>query len=349
MSEIHCPVTLPIDTAVLKADHKSELRELADSLEEGHYVSYQGNWPKAVQLFRELKKQLLQSAQNRSHEKRVNAKAHLHRMASQFLIPVNDGEIALPKAPDIGWLGRFYQGEFYLPVNDLLGLNSSWQWYTKGVEYSALRSTLHPFYGVYFPTRHVHLHLFEDWLMENKPKTAMDVGCGCGVLTFMLAIQGCQQIHATDIVPNAIVGMDEEIERQRTDAKITAGESNLFPDEAEPVDCIVFNPPWLPGNIHSITDHGSYYAEPVISDFLDRAGQFLTPNGEVILLFSSLAQDLGLTQENLVETTLEKHPEWKLHSKQTAKEHPPAKKTRRQWVKKTRAVEEVQLWVLRRS
>ena len=347
MPQIHCPSTIPLDTPVLEADKRTPLQDISAALDQEKAITFTGSWPDANLAFRDLKAQLTKSGTGKTHDKRLSAKGHLRRMASRFLIPVEDGEIALAKAPGIGWLDRFYKGKFYLPINDLLGLNSSWQWYLKGVPYPMLRESIHPYYGVYFPTRHAHLHLFDDWLKRNRPGSAMDIGCGCGVLSFILEKHGCREITATDIVPNAVVGMQEDLDRRRHRARFQVIEADLFPEVAEQADCIVFNPPWLPGNIHSITDHGSYYDEPVIERFLSEARNHLKPGGRLVLLFSSLAQDLGLTDRNLVKSAIEDSGEWIVVRKTTAKEQPPSQKSRRQWVQKTRPVEIFQLWELK--
>ena len=69
------------------------------------------------------------------------------------------------------WLQSNNHSEFYVPFPEVQGMNSSWQWYQKGLEVKTLDLTLHPYYGTYFPTRFDHLKLFDKWLKKyDGPK-----------------------------------------------------------------------------------------------------------------------------------------------------------------------------------
>ncbi|WP_205727987.1 hypothetical protein [Flammeovirga pectinis] len=62
-----------------------------------------------------------------------------------------------------------------MALHDVQGLNSAWQWNKKGIVLPVLRNKVHPYYGVYFPTRFDHLILFDNWLKRYEgPKKASD-------------------------------------------------------------------------------------------------------------------------------------------------------------------------------
>jgi hypothetical protein len=98
--------------------------------------------------------------------------------------------LIVKKAPFIGWLEKLYPetSDFLLPFPQILGLNSTWQFYKKGVSIPILRNKMHPYYDTYFPTRFDHWELFDQWLKryDGPKKTAIDVGIGSGVLSFHL-------------------------------------------------------------------------------------------------------------------------------------------------------------------
>ena len=103
----------------------------------------------------------------------------------------------MKKGPTIGWLEKLYpaSGDFLLTFPQIQGLNSAWQWYTNGIVIPVLRNKIHPYYGVYFPTRFEHLVLFDNWLKRYNglKKTAIDIGIGSGILSLMLVKHGFQK------------------------------------------------------------------------------------------------------------------------------------------------------------
>ena len=91
-------------------------------------------------------------------------------------------------------------------------------------------------YGVYAPARMVHLELFATWL---KGSTGGSEGRGCGhgvgVIALMLARHGFSSVVATDINPNALVGLRRDIERQPAPTAIALEQGDLLCGEDGPV------------------------------------------------------------------------------------------------------------------
>jgi methylase of polypeptide subunit release factors len=180
-----------------------------------------------------------------------NRRAAYRDASSRLLVPVRDNRIALKKAPAIGWLEELYPdvADFLLAYPQVQGLNSSWQWFLKGVRFPVLRHEIYPWYGTYFPTRFDHLHLFDTWLKAytGSKAHAMDVGTGCGVLAFMMVERGFENVLATDINPNAVMTVRENARHRGVADRIDTGVADVFEGCGGKSGLIVCNPPWLPG------------------------------------------------------------------------------------------------------
>ena len=74
----------------------------------------------------------------------------------------------------------------------------------------------------------------------------MEVGVGCGVLSLQLVESGFQKVFATDINPNAIIGLRDYMGTTKLSRKIELDFGHLFGKWSQPTEMIVFNPPWLP-------------------------------------------------------------------------------------------------------
>jgi hypothetical protein len=268
--------------------------------------------------------------------------------AQRLFAPIKGHALALLKAPSIGWLARLYPelDEFLLPFPKIQGLNSAWQWHQKGIQLPVLQHKLHPFYGTYFPTRHDHIHLFEDWLSRYSGsfENVIDVGTGCGVLSFQLLNHGSQEVWATDINPNAIKSVQEDLAQLNMTGKIHLEHGDLFGRYSQKFDLIVFNPPWLPGATHGELDKAIYYPPDLFERFFEQAATRLKPSGHMVLLFSNLAQSSGLTTEHPVEIELVEGGRFRKVDRLRRKVQAASSKTKRSG--KSRDKEFVELWAL---
>jgi len=120
--------------------------------------------------------------------------------------------------------------EFLLPVSKVQGLNSSWQWYKKGISIPVVNRTIHPWYGTYFPTRFDHLGIFDHWLQHYKgeKKSAIDVGIGSGVLSYQMLNYGFEKIYGTDTNPNTIIGLKEDADKNKLESKLELIHGDFF-------------------------------------------------------------------------------------------------------------------------
>jgi methylase of polypeptide subunit release factors len=295
---------------------------------------------------------------NRSLKKRNKKKTFLgqrefrsaFRMAShKLLLQVRDNKLVVPKSPDIGWLKLLYpeKTDFLISFPEIQGLNSSWQWYQKGIEINVLKSRLYPYFGTYFPTRFDHLKLFDKWLKRysGARNRSIEIGVGCGVLSFQLLQNGFQEVFGTDNNRNAIIGAAEESVRLELNDRLKLSYGDLFADCDFQAELIVFNPPWILAK-HQLgegIDKAIYYDSDLFPRFFEQAQKHLEKDGQLVILFSNFAEVVGTDEVHPVRVELDSGNRFKQELLLHRKVKSPSKKTKRQ---NFRHNERVELWVL---
>ena len=260
-----------------------------------------------------------------------------------LLAPVAQHQVALKGAGEIGFLRELYPEctDFFLPFIQLQELYGAWQRYQKGIQLAVLGHRVHPFYGTYAPTRVSHLELFGTWLSQYQGarEKVLDVGTGCGVLTLMLSKSGCSHVMATDINPNAIESLSRELRRHSIRSKITLFCCDLL-EEIEPeLDLIVFNPPWIEGEVEELLDQALYFNSELFERFFDQAFERLSSSGRLVLVFSNVIQLLQPNVPHPILTELASG-RFRLVQKLRRRVRPPKKKGER------RTRERVEVWEL---
>ena len=261
-------------------------------------------------LLKELHTYLRRKHSNKSYQEQRVYRDEFQLLSNRILLKVHLHKLVVKKGPEIGWLAKLYPelDDYLLSFPQVQGLNSAWQWYKNGVVIPVLRNKIHPYYGVYFPTRFEHLILFDNWLKhyEGAKKTAIDIGIGSGILSFMLVKHGFQKVFGTDINPNAIIGLEESMGESKMARKIELDLGHLFGKWTKHTELIVFNPPWLPASSKlNRLDEAIYYTETLFQDFFKEAKERLGKDGRIVLLFSNLAQITGVTKGHPIEEELE--------------------------------------------
>lgn len=344
---LHRPEPLSFETPAESINRSCNPNAVAQALEGGVAHRINDAYPTGQRVLQSLRKYLADRHPGTEHHQRRAYRSALHEAGRHLLAPVENHEIALPKAPDIGWLKLLYpdQERFLLPFTDLIGLNSAWQWRLRGLEIPLLRTKIHPYYGVYFPTRFDHLELFDEWLHE-QPKLAqvIDVGVGAGVLTLLLLQHNAQAVHATDINPNALQSVRDELTRTGHAKRVQLEEADLLGCHPGDADLIVFNPPWLPGEAAGPLDLAIYYPEDLFERFFAQAHSKVAPDGRVVLLFSNLVGVLTPGTPHPVLDEIERGGRFRLAEKRTRAVKAGSKKTKRST--EHRKQELVELWVL---
>ncbi len=338
------------DIEVFPYKRRMDPKEAIDMLVDGHYVLIVDFYSSGLIVLSELKKYLKSKYTDQSFQGQRDFRSIYRELSHQLLLFVNKNKLTVRKAPAIGWLKKLYPGlnEFLLPFPQVQGLNSSWQWYKKGISIPGLHKKIHPFFGTYFPTRFEHLKLFDRWLKQyrGEKKSAIDIGIGCGVLSFQLLKHGFEKVYGTDSNPNAIIGLYEALIEDMLYPKIELLYGDLFANCNAKTELIVFNPPWLPASYHSEgIDKAIYYDDTLFQRFFAEAKQHLKAEGRVILLFSNLAQITGASKGHPIEAELANGERFEKELFIQSKVNAASKNTRRN--QNWRGDEMVELWVLK--
>ena len=343
------PTAITVSDKLQLFSKGSDITTIIDGLILGEAVLITGYYSDGLFVLKEIHKYLQSKLPNKTFKEQQAYRAEYFKLSSLVLLEVLAHKLTVKKSPSIGWLKKLYPDNlhFYLSFPHIQGMNSAWQWYENGVSIPVLRNKIHPYYGTYFPTRFEHLELFENWLQRYKgaKKSAIDIGIGSGILSLQMVKHKFQQIYATDINPNAIVGMQEFMADTKLSRKIELHHSHLFGACDIQSELIVFNPPWIPESRDSKSiDQAIYYDVNLFPDFFEQAIKRLAPDGRVVLIFSNLAQITNVTAEHPIEQELAQGNRFKLEKCFMKKVKEASKKTKRNqhW----RAQEEVELWVL---
>jgi hypothetical protein len=329
------------------ADYRNTMKILESS---GRLIT-EGTWSTAIAFYSWLKKTIAAKYPVTDYISSRNSRGFLNDRTSRILVKVKNHCIDLKKAPHIPWLKVFYpdHDEFLISLPDILGLNGSWQWYKKGIRYALLEHALHPFYGVYFPTRTGHLEMFDRWLDRNRGRfsSATDIGTGCGILSFLMVKQGIENIHATDINPNAVYSIRKEVERLSMTGKITIEQLPLFGSQKKAGELTVFNPPWIPGTSVNNIDMGIYYEAGFFRDFFNEAKCVITSGSYLAMIFSNFAIEAGIADQNPIEMEISSGTDFLLEEKITRNVIERAS-GKRSWINSIRQREKTELWILKR-
>ncbi len=352
LREIIVPPALPCDKARYQTDGINN-NGVVKKVLSGNSYCISGSYSSALSLYSRLKKTVRKEYPVRCYKSSRINREKFRAAASKLLVEIKEGKPVLEKFPEIPWINDFYPGieKFCLSFPDLLGINGAWQWYRKGVKYDVLNHSVHPFYGVYFPTRTEHLFMFDRWLSENKGRfgSAIDVGSGSGVLSFIMAKHGIKEILATDINPNSIFSINDNLKRLELSADIKAEKANLLDVDNASAGLVVFNPPWIPGNPLNEIDKGIYFENGFFENFFDSVYNKTGKSTLVAVFFSNFARLTGLLKYNPVETELNKSNRFSLVEKRESKVSMPSPGNKNRWLRGIRKKEKTELWVLQKQ
>lgn len=106
---------------------------------------------------------------------------------------------------------KFSKYDYFISMEMFEGIISANNYIQKGITIDTLGNRkVYSNYGVFNPTRQDYINLFDSYLKENineikkTTKNCIDLGCGTGILSFLLCNYGVNRIFAVDNNPKAI-------------------------------------------------------------------------------------------------------------------------------------------------
>lgn len=251
------------------------------------------------------------SSQQIFHLYRRNKQDRIHFFGRLGFVVSSNFEVLLKNAPDVSILGSairtFLQEphDVFMPLNIWEGILSANEWTNKGIFIQALNAIIHPIYGVWAPTNQDYLSLLQKYLLDVKlTGTAVDLGCGTGVLSFMLAKHG-MQVFAIDSLFQAAKCTNLNAKVLDLDVNAVCGEAN---DVNIPnCEVLICNPPWIPVSKSSVLDSGVYDPEEKLLKSAFMQTKKLVAGGRFLLFYSDLAQNLGLQSADRIEELCKQH------------------------------------------
>ena len=141
--------------------------------------------------------------------------------------------------------------------------------------------------SVYFPREDSELLAGVIESMRLKDKDALEVGCGSGLLSIIMARKHAR-VTAVDINPAAVEATTENAKKNHI--HLIARTSYLFDRVEGKFDLIVFNPPYLPvgEDENDITYSGGSTGREIIEVFVSYARNYLKKGGRILMIISSL-------------------------------------------------------------
>ncbi len=133
--------------------------------------------------------------------------------------------------------------------------------------------------------------MLERYVKQYSKGNVLDVGTGSGIQAIAAAQnKNVSSVLATDVQRGVIDYCKECIKNP----KIKFLQSDLFNNikKNEKFDTIIFNPPYLPRELKlkDLTIEGGKKGYEVIEKFLNQVNNFLSPNGSILMVFSSLTK-----------------------------------------------------------
>jgi methylase of polypeptide subunit release factors len=148
-----------------------------------------------------------------------------------------------------------------------------------------------------FPPTHTSREVAEE-LVVHPNDTVIDVGCGCGVLSFVAARLGAEAVHGTELNPEGVMIARQNADRLRLSDVVSIHEGSLF----EPLDgvrahVVIGDVSGIPDEIAQISGWfpGGYSGGPTGAEvpmaMLEQVADHLAPGGRLYLPTASLQDE----------------------------------------------------------
>jgi release factor glutamine methyltransferase len=148
--------------------------------------------------------------------------------------------------------------------------------------------------SVYEPREDSHL-MQKEVQSRAKDKHVLDMGTGSGIQAISASLASAKEVWAVDVNPKAVDCAKENAKKNKVEVKVI--QSDLFKKVPKhKFDLLVFNPPYLPsdGSNDDIRWSGGYQGLEVTIEFFKQAKPFFAKGAEILFIFSSHANQVGL-------------------------------------------------------
>jgi len=179
--------------------------------------------------------------------------------------------------------------------------------------------------GVYYPAEDTYLLLSTLSREKGNYRKAMDIGCGCGIITLQLLVNGiASYVVACDINIKALYNTKENLLENNVYDYVDLLQCDITKPpfrHGRYLDLIVSNPPYLPlgeeiaENTLSIEDlswYGGVNGRSVIDAIIDFSSKALIKGGVLFLVQSSIS-DISKTINTMSKVNLKGKVVAKLH------------------------------------
>ena len=305
----------PEPTGFREADDRLRAADALRHLDAGGAWWWRGDWHNGRQLLTALERRLDRRAgplrgdlATRWRAQRAHTATVAETLGRVVVALDADGRLDLPRAPDtreavaLAWPDRI-GAPARVGLRTLVGALGAAGWTRAGVAVPGLEGRLIPRFGVFSPTRAAYVTLLAS-LPDVAGRTVLDVGCGTGVLGFVLLQRGAARVVATDLDPRAVACARDNAAALGLADRWEAREGDLFAG-APPAELVVFNPPWLPEAPRTRLDRAIFDPDgQVFARFLTALPGHVRPGGRAALLLSDLPERLGLRAEGAVDAAI---------------------------------------------
>ena len=293
----------PMPVTVSVVDDSVRAKDALSRLNAGDTLMWTGDYHNGRQLLRAVDRRIRYRSDGaerpvgvRWREERRETSRRAEILGRLVVLIGADGSLGLRRAPDtreaVHWAwGRSTQGRL-VSLRTLVGALGAAGWRRRGLEVAGLEGRLTPHYGVFSPTRQAYVALLDE-LGDASGRTALDVGCGTGILSFVLLQRGLASATGTDVDLRAVSCAQENGSRLGFEGRFRAVVADLFVEER--FDWVIFNAPWMPETPATRLDRAVFDPEgETLQRWISGVSHHLRPGGQALLILSDLPERLGL-------------------------------------------------------
>ncbi|KAL4472607.1 hypothetical protein ABPG74_018556 [Tetrahymena malaccensis] len=234
--------------------------------------------------------------------------------------------------------GAIEKHDFLIPFQHWQGIHSAEQYESNGIPIPQLNGKkVYPVYGVWPPTQQHYLKLLYQYLQDSKNylrgvEKVCDLGCGSGILSFIIA-EAAPDVKITCLdkyeaavrctgMNAAILSLSARIRNEIFDITEKQKNNNLVANLEKlkldtSYDLIIANPPWItasPLTNDSGLEAANYdQKEEMLRSSFKFAQECLNKEnkksrkGRFLLIYSDLSENLGIQVKDRIQQLCEQH------------------------------------------